>query len=141
MDDSVTFWITHLKNGDADAAHKLWDAYFHRLTGLARSRLGSQTRRMADEEDVALSVFDSLCRGATRGNFPKLTDRDNLWTLLVVMTARKVCDYVSAARAQKRGGGQVQAATDLAAAFFSTSCWVTSCCAARHCATVQPAGR
>ena len=113
MEDSVSFWIAHLKNGNAEAAQKLWDAYFHRLTGLARTRIGSQYRRVTDEEDVALSVFDSLCRGATRGIYPKLTDRDNLWTLLVVMTSRKVCDYVTAERAKKRGGGQVRAESDL----------------------------
>ena len=114
MEDSVSYWITHLKTGNADAAQKLWDVYFQRLTRLARARLGSQPRRLADEEDVALSVFDSLCRGANHGNFPKLTDRDNLWTLLVVITSRKVCDYVAAERAQKRGGGQVRAASELA---------------------------
>lgn len=114
MEDSVSCWITRLKQGNADAAGKLWDVYFRRLTGLASARLGRQPRRLADEEDVALSVFDSLCRGAARGNFPKLTDRDNLWALLVVITSRKVCDYVTAERAQKRGGGQVRAASDLA---------------------------
>ena len=39
-----------------------------------------------DEEDVALSVFASLCRGAQCGNFKKLTDREDLWALLLVMT-------------------------------------------------------
>jgi len=59
MEDSVSFWIEHLKQGNADAAGRLWDAYFQRLIGLARFRIGSFSRRMADEEDVALSVFDS----------------------------------------------------------------------------------
>ena len=33
----------------------------------------------ADEEDVALSAFDSLCRGAVEGRFPRLDDRNDLW--------------------------------------------------------------
>lgn len=114
MDDSISYWIEHLKQGDADAAGRLWEAYFRRLSSFARARMGSFPRRVADEEDVALSVFDSLCRGASRGNYPKLTDRDNLWSLLVVITSRKVCDYITAERRQKRGGGQVVAASELA---------------------------
>ena len=35
--------------------------------------------RLADEEDVALSAFDSFCRGAEQGRFPRLDDRDDLW--------------------------------------------------------------
>lgn len=113
MDDSVSYWIEHLKQGNAAAAGRLWDAYFQRLTSFARARIGSFPRRVADEEDVALSVFDSLCRGASRGIYPKLTDRDNLWSLLVVITSRKVCDYITAERTQKRGGGQVAVASEL----------------------------
>lgn len=114
MDDSISFWIEHLKQGNAAAAGRLWEAYCQRLSGFARARLGRFPRRVVDEEDVALSVFDSLCRGAARGTYPKLTDRDNLWSLLVVITSRKVCDYIAAEHAQKRGGGQVMAASELA---------------------------
>ena len=56
---SVTHWINQLKAGDPDAAQKLWERYFRRLVSLARKK-----RRAADEEDVALSAFDSFCRGA-----------------------------------------------------------------------------
>src|SRR5229473_3230629 len=36
---SVTHWIGQLKAGNRDAAQKLWEAYFHRLVGLARKKL------------------------------------------------------------------------------------------------------
>ena len=49
----------------------------------------STCRRAADEEDVALSAFDSFCRGAEQGRFPQLDGRDDLWHLLVVITVRK----------------------------------------------------
>ena len=42
-----------------------------------------------DEEDIALSVFDSFCRAVEAGRFPDLEDRDDLWKLLVVITVRK----------------------------------------------------
>jgi DNA-directed RNA polymerase specialized sigma24 family protein len=113
---SVTDWIGKLKAGDAGAAQQLWERYFHRLVWLARRRLGQAPRRAADEEDVALSAFDSFFRRAERGQFPQLFDRDDLWQLLVVLTARKAIRLREYERRQKRGGGQVQGETDLAAA-------------------------
>ena len=62
-------------------------------------------RRAANEEDVALSAFASFCRGAERVRFPQLTDRSDLWKLLVVITARKALDQVAAEHAKRRGGG------------------------------------
>ena len=106
-DGSVTLWIGRLKAGDHAAAHPLWERYFRRLVGLARKRLRDAPRLPADEEDVALSAFDSFCRGAENGRFPLLADRDGLWHLLVVLTARKAFDLVQHERRQKRGGGRV----------------------------------
>jgi DNA-directed RNA polymerase specialized sigma24 family protein len=107
-DDSVTFWMTQLKAGDAAAAQKLWEGYFHRLVALARQRLRGSRRREADEEDVALSAFDSFCRGAAGGRFPRLADRDDLWQVLVLLAARKALNQVEWEHRRKRGGGAVR---------------------------------
>ena len=104
---SVTHWIGRLKAGDQAAAQQLWQRYFRRLVGLARKRLRGTPRRAADEEDVALSAFDSFCRSAERGRFPQLSDRGDLWPLLVLITARKALDLVAHERRKKRGGGAV----------------------------------
>jgi DNA-directed RNA polymerase specialized sigma24 family protein len=104
---SVTFWIAQLKAGARDAARPLWESYFRRLVSLARDRLAGVPRRAADEEDVALSAFDSFCRAAERGCFPNLYDRNDLWQLLVVITDRKACDLANYERRQRRGGGKV----------------------------------
>jgi DNA-directed RNA polymerase specialized sigma24 family protein len=104
---SVTLWIAQLKAGDADAARSLWENYFRGLVALARDRLASVPRRAADEEDVALSAFDSFCRAAKQGRFSDLYDRDDLWQLLVVITDRKACDLANYERRQRRGGGKV----------------------------------
>jgi serine/threonine protein kinase len=69
---------------------------------------------MADEEDVALSAFDSFCRGAAEGRFPQLVDRNDLGQLLVLITARKAIHLLQHERRQKRGGGKVQGETELA---------------------------
>jgi DNA-directed RNA polymerase specialized sigma24 family protein len=106
-DASVTQWIDRLKAGEPDAAQKLWERYFRRLVGLARKKLRTAPRRAADEEDVALSAFDSFCRGAEQDRFPQLHDRLDLWQLLVLLTARKASDLAQHERRQKRGGGAV----------------------------------
>jgi DNA-directed RNA polymerase specialized sigma24 family protein len=103
----VTALISHLQVGDHAAAQPLWDRYYPRLVGLARERLRGTSRRVADEEDVALSAFDSFCRGAEQGRFPQLKDRDGLWALLVLITVRKCADLVKYNLRERRGGGQV----------------------------------
>jgi DNA-directed RNA polymerase specialized sigma24 family protein len=106
--ESVTHWIHQLKGGHTDAAQKLWERYFARLVGLARKKLQGSRGRVEDEEDVALSAFASFCRGAAAGRFPQLADRDNLWPLLVRITACKAIDLVNRERRLKRGGGKVE---------------------------------
>jgi DNA-directed RNA polymerase specialized sigma24 family protein len=105
---SVTEWLGPLQAGDPAAAQKLWEGYFQRLVRLARKKLQGSRRRMADEEDVALSAFASFCRGARQGRFPQLRDRHNLWPLLVLITARKAVDLVQHEGRKKRGGGAVR---------------------------------
>jgi DNA-directed RNA polymerase specialized sigma24 family protein len=107
LEGSVTHWIEQLKEGDQTAARELWNRYFRRLVGLARVKLQGAPRGAADEEDMALSAFDSFCQGAAHGRFPKLDDRDDLWHLLVIITERKTYDWVQHERRQKRGGGEV----------------------------------
>jgi DNA-directed RNA polymerase specialized sigma24 family protein len=105
--DSVTIWIQSLKAGDTDAADKLWRRYFEVLVCLARDRLRGASRAVADEEDAALNAFDSFVRGAARGRYPQLDDRDDLWRLLVVITERKALDQVQHERRRKRGSGRI----------------------------------
>ena len=49
-----------------------------------------------------------FCRCAERGRFPRLSDRDDLWQVLVVLTERKAIKLVHHERRQKRGGGAAQ---------------------------------
>jgi DNA-directed RNA polymerase specialized sigma24 family protein len=105
QEDSVTHWFHLLRQGDHHAAQPLWDRYFSRLEALARKMLQGCNRAVVDAEDIALSAFDSMARGLQRGRFPQLHDRDNLWKVLVVITARKVSHLRRDQHCQKRGGG------------------------------------
>lgn len=106
--NSITHLIAQLKGGEESAAYELWERYFGRLTELARRRLKAHPRRAADEEDVVVSVFDSLCDGAAQGRFAELTDRQDLWKLLLVITRQKAVDLIRRENRKKRGGGDVR---------------------------------
>jgi DNA-directed RNA polymerase specialized sigma24 family protein len=105
---SVSHWIAHLKDGNAIAAQQLWDRYARRLVEYAQRRMKDLPKRVADEEDVAASVFQTLCRGAAAGRFQNVKNRDDLWWMLLAITKQKVVDHVRRETAQKRGGGRVQ---------------------------------
>src|SRR5438128_2144020 len=95
---SITCLLGQLGNvstTEREAAYtQLWERFFKPLLAVARQRLQGTSRRMADEEDVALDAFASLCRGIESGRFQELGDRDSLWRLLNQITVRKACDLV-----------------------------------------------
>jgi RNA polymerase sigma factor (sigma-70 family) len=110
---SVTRWISDIKRGDQAAANGLWESYYRRLVGLARARLRDIPRLIADEEDVALSAFDSFCRRAQAGRFRRLDDRNDLWQILALITVRKAIDLRNYEGRQSRATGRVQSLTEL----------------------------
>ena len=113
VDTAITEWIEQLKEGDSVAAEKLWQHYFEQMVQLAGRRLEGAGRAAADEEDVALSAFKSFCLGAREGRFPRLGDRNSLWSLLVAITAHKSIDLIRRENRRKRGGsGGHRAAPD-----------------------------
>jgi RNA polymerase sigma factor (sigma-70 family) len=114
-ENSVSAWIAGLKASEADAAQKVWERYAIRLVELARRKLGSAPKGIADEEDIAQSVFRSVCRGAAAGRFENVKNRDDLWWLLLAITKQKVVDHIRRETAQKRGTGRVQSEAALAA--------------------------
>jgi len=101
---SISRWFAGLRSGDDESARVLWHRFFERMVRLARFKLGGAPRAAADEEDVAISAFRSLCAGAVRGKFPQLDDRDEFWRLLTTLTARKALDELERQQRQKRGG-------------------------------------
>ena len=60
------------------------------MVQVAKKRLArsGSTGADEDEEDAALSAFVSFCTAAGEGRFPDLPDREELWRLLVVITAQ-----------------------------------------------------
>lgn len=106
--DEVTVWFRGLADGEDAAIERIWQQYYDQLVRLARRKLADANRRMADEEDIAISTFESFCRGAAAGRFPQLSDRHDLWKILVTITACKAARQKRDAGRQKRGAGKVR---------------------------------
>ena len=90
-----------------EQAAEIWNEFFPKLAGIARKKLGALPRRASDEEDVVLSAMNSFFVGVKKGRF-EITDRSELWRLLITITARKAAKHCRQHFAQKRGGGQVR---------------------------------
>ncbi len=101
---NVSHWIALVKSGDPVAANHIWQHYFARLVRAVRARTRGQNSAVSDDEDIVLSVFDSFYDAAQNGRFPDLSDRDDLWRLLMRMAARKVVDKRRRDQRQRRGG-------------------------------------
>ncbi len=108
-ESSIISVLGRLKaDNDPAAAQAIWQKYFVRLARLARGKIKERQRRVVDEEDIALSAFNSFFRGVADGRFPKLDDGKDLWQILVMLTERKAVDQIRRHMAAKRGGGQVR---------------------------------
>ncbi len=105
---SVSHWLATLQEENSSSLGKIWNRYHVPLLERARLWLGRFPRRMADEEDLVASAFDSFFTSARRCRFPSLKSRRDLWRLLLCITERKMINLVRSERCQKRGGGQVR---------------------------------
>ncbi|MDP6114732.1 MAG: sigma-70 family RNA polymerase sigma factor [Planctomycetota bacterium] len=105
---SVTQWLAQLKAGDEEALGQIQGRYWKFLVKLADRQLDGAPRRVEDEEDVAQKAFWSFYNSVKDGRIPRLVNRSDLLSLLVVITARRASDQVEHHQRQKRGGGKVR---------------------------------
>jgi DNA-directed RNA polymerase specialized sigma24 family protein len=89
----ISEWIAQAKKGNREAAMHLLQHYFEDLVRQARKHLHQDARRAADEDDIALSAFDSVYRGIEGQRFPRLNDRGNLWGMLLFKTRTKALNW------------------------------------------------
>jgi len=100
--DSISIWMDQVSQGERQPVRKLLERFLPRLVALASARLRGQPELVGYAEDIALSVFNSLCIGAERGRFPNLSNRKAIWQLLAVMTVRKTIDLKRKARREEQ---------------------------------------
>ncbi|KAA1262029.1 ECF sigma factor [Rubripirellula obstinata] len=101
-ENSVSIWISAVREGDSVAANALWSRYFEQLLQQARHRMSRLPRSVYDEEDAAISTFRVLCEKLREGAYPELAGRDEIWHLLLTMLVRKVNRRAEYEKAEKR---------------------------------------
>ena len=101
---SVSCWIEDARKGCEWAAARLWERYRDQILSLARRKLGDASRTVSDEEDVAVMAFHSFLRRSRGGAYPDLSDRHQLWKLLVTITVHKALNQLRGDHRMKRGG-------------------------------------
>ena len=98
----VSDWVRRLKLNDSEAAFQLWERYSKRMLSLGRKRLRTSRPAAFDEEDVALSAFNTFCSAVKEGKLIQPKEHDDLWPLLATITNRKANDRLKSERAAKR---------------------------------------
>lgn len=107
-EDSIQSILGKIRDRNSAAITELWNAYFSMLSGIADRQMAPGLRRTVDGEDVALSVMRSICRRAETGELEAISERDELWRLMLTLLYHKVADQGRKHRAVKRGGGAVR---------------------------------
>lgn len=81
--------LARFDQGEDSAAKEIVDAYYERLVGLARKRLGNLPPQVADEEGAVISALRSFFSAVQGGQIRQVDDEHDLWRLLAMITARK----------------------------------------------------
>jgi RNA polymerase sigma factor (sigma-70 family) len=93
--------LERFRDGEEDAATKLFLKYGARLRALAKAKTSDQLASRFDPEDVVQSVFRTFFRRAANGLYD-VPDGDELWQLLLVIALNKIRDLAVHHRALKR---------------------------------------
>ena len=86
------------------ASEKIWNRYFERLLRFATVRMRGMPKVVADEEDIALSVLESVCmqlRSREDGG-TEYADESGVWSLLVLICKRKIANQYAYQNRGKR---------------------------------------
>jgi RNA polymerase sigma factor (sigma-70 family) len=81
--------LRRFRQGNQDAADRLYHRYAHRLLALVRARQFPDLASRVDYEDIVQSVFGSFFRGVSRGIYDAPAGED-LWHLFLVITLNKI---------------------------------------------------
>ena len=90
-----------LKDGDTQAAARVYHRYVNRLLRLARARMSNQFNSKFDPDDIVQSAFRSFFRRHADGHF-EIDGWNNLWSLLATITVRKCLARVDNLNTRKR---------------------------------------
>ena len=90
----------------------LWEKFYPRLKRVVAGRIEKIPSAVPDHSGIAASAIKSVILRIQGGEFPNLSDENELWKLLLTFAIRRANDQAKAFRTIKRGGhktiGQVE---------------------------------
>lgn len=100
------------KTGDRDAEDQIAQIFLPRALELSRKKLPVAPSPMVDQEDLAISAINSLCRSIRNGNIEFRGDR-MLGGLLRDIVVKKSAQYWRSELTQKRNRNAIRGDSDL----------------------------
>ncbi len=97
--------LSRCRAGQEDAATALYLRYAHRLQSLAEKQTDKKMAVRVDPEGIVQSVFRTFFRRVTDGQY-QVSDGEDLWNLLLVISLNKLRTRATKHRAAKRDVGK-----------------------------------
>ena len=104
----ITMFLKNSRGIGEEGAQAIWESYLPKLMRVIENKLRNSPKRAVDSEDIAQNAMLSLFNGLKENKFDSVANRDELWALLVTITARKVTRERRRAMAKKRGEGNTR---------------------------------
>jgi DNA-directed RNA polymerase specialized sigma24 family protein len=108
VDDDLKLLLDGIQNQNNEAIEQFWKLHFNRLTALAKRKMTQVNKRVADEEDIAISAIHSFYDGLAQKRFHSINGNNELWKILATIVCRKISKQKRNINTKKRGGGLVR---------------------------------
>jgi DNA-directed RNA polymerase specialized sigma24 family protein len=108
LDDDLKLLLDGIQNQNNEAIEQFWKLHFNRLTALAKRKMNQVNKRVADEEDIAISAIHSFYNGLAQKRFHSINGNNELWKILATIVCRKISKQKRNISTKKRGGGLVR---------------------------------
>lgn len=81
--------VARLRSGEDQAATEFYERYVKRVFGLVHQQMADHLRASIQPEDIVQSVFKSIFRGLTTGDY-NAPQSGSLWQLVAIVAVHKV---------------------------------------------------
>lgn len=99
--------IIRLRDGEDEAASEFYERYVRRVYGLVQQQMADRLRASVEPDDIVQSVFKSIFRGLTSGDY-SAPQSGSLWQLIAIVAVHKVRRSARRQTAEKRDDRRTQ---------------------------------